>query len=129
MHDQEEIQMLGLIGEILKLDCPFQLGLASDIIVPYHHVWLNDPRSGEQIPNSEGLETFDMNVTQDSNDRYYCAIKMRRCSDIIGCSERIIPVGIERATFRITKAGECLRLICVYAPHTLCHLVQSLFPW
>ena len=127
MHDQPVIKMLGLTGRMLELECPYQLGIARNSIDPYHHVWLSDKNSNERIPNSGLIKTYTVDVNEDSPDTYSCGINMKRCSTcfIVG----IFPFSIDRVEFKITKAGECFNLICVCAPYTLCHLVQSLFPW
>ena len=127
MHDQVEINMLALTGRMLRLECPFQLGLANGSIHPYHHVWLNDRQMDLEIPNSGRRKTFYVNVNETSRNSYSCAIRMRRCSECTNV--QFLPSSSDRVEFIITKAGECLHLICVYVPHTLCHLVQSLFPW
>ena len=123
--DQQVIKMLALTGEMLRLECPYQLGIASNSINPYHHVWLYANNSDAVIPNSGRMKTIYVDVNQDSNDCYSCAIKMKRCSE---CSTvHILPTFYRRAELKITKAGECSHLIYVYVPHTLRHLVQSLF--
>ena len=127
MHDRPVIKMLGLTGELLELKCPYQLGVASNLINPYHYVWLSDKNSNERIPNSGEMETYTVDMNQSSPDTYSCGINKRRCSTctIVG----ILPASSSRVEIRITRVGECLNLICVCAPYTLYHLVQSLFPW
>ena len=127
MHDQPVIKMLGLTGHTLELVCPYQLGIASKLIDPYHHVWLSDKNSNERIPNSGEEKTYNVYVNQSSPVTYSCGINMTRCSTCKNVD--ILPASSSRVEFRITKAGECLNFICVCAPYTLCHLVQSLFQW
>ena len=119
--------MLGLTGRVLELQCPYQLGIAKDLIDPYHHVWLSDKNSNARIPNSGEEKNYTVDVDQSSSDTYSCGIYMKRCSTCTGVGIR--PDSSSRVEFKITKAGECLNFICVCAPYTLCHLVQSLFPW
>ena len=129
MHDQPVIKMLGLTGCVLELECPYHLGIANNSIDPYHYVWLYANNSDVEIPGSGRRRTFSVDVNQDSTALYSCAINMRRCSYPECTNMRALPLFSDRVKFRITKAGRCLNLICVHSPHTLCQLVQSLFPW
>ena len=96
--------MLGLTGRVLELECPYKLGIASNLIDPYHHVWLSDKNSNVRIPNSGEMETYTVDVNQGSSDTYSCGINMKRCSTCIIVS--ILPTSGSRVEFKITKAGE-----------------------
>ena len=111
MYDHPVIRMLGLTGRTLELECPYQLGIANNSIDPYHYVWLYANNSDVEIPGSGRRRTFSVDVNQNSTALYSCAIIMRRCSD---CKNvQALPLFSDRVKFRITKAGECLNLICV----------------
>ena len=120
MYDPPVIRMLGLTGRVLELECPYQLGIASNLIAPYHHVWLYANNSDVEIPGSGRQRTFSVDVNQDSNALYSCAMNMSRCPYPDCTNVRVLPPFSDRVKFRITKAGECLNLICVYVHLTHC---------
>ena len=69
---------LAIVGSELTLECPYELGTASDHIDPYHHIWVN---TDDAIPG-EFSRTLTISITRQSPDvtTYTRALMMQECS-------------------------------------------------
>ncbi|XP_064389993.1 uncharacterized protein LOC135337904 [Halichondria panicea] len=91
-------RLLAIVGSELPLECPYELGTASDHIDPYHHIWVN---TDDAIPG-EFSRMLTISITRQSRDvtTYICALRMQECS---ACARVVEYPPLNRPQFQITK--------------------------
>lgn len=88
---------------LFSLWCPFELGIASDRLDPYHYVWfIDDMESMNQIS-----QTFNDSITEDlsCSAEYSCALRIRDCNTS-DCSISVYPTPSFRPSFKVMKVGK-----------------------
>lgn len=93
------------VGDQVSLSCPYNLGIASGIIMPYHYIWFNGTNELTEQTN----KTFVVNVTDDlpNNTMYSCGLRIKDCSH----PDCLAAVGVYpslsfRQTFKVKKVGK-----------------------
>ncbi len=107
-------RLLAIVGSELTLECPYELGTASDHINPYHHIWVN---TDDAIPG-EFSRTLTISITRQSPDvtTYTCALRMRECS---ACGRVVEYPSLNTPQFQLTKVGKFIYL-CIMMNESLC---------
>ncbi len=101
-------RLLAIVGSEQTLECPYELGTASDFIIPYHHIWFKDPSNN--ATSGEFNRTLNVAITEQSADvtTYTCAVRMRECST---CDLVVDYPSLNRPQFKITKVGKLIIII------------------
>ncbi len=96
-------RLLAIVGSEHTLECPYELGTASDHINPYHHIWFNTDESNDAILG-EFSRTLTVNISEMSPDvtTYTCALRMRECSR---CRTEVNYPPLNTPQFKITKVA------------------------
>ncbi len=109
--------LFAIVGSELTLECPYELGTASDHIHPYHHIWVNTDQSNSAI-SREFNRTLNISITTQSPDvtTYTCALRMQECS---ACASVVEYPSLIRPQFQITKVGKfiCLCIMIMNNNH------------
>ncbi len=102
-------RLLAIVGSEHTLECPYELGTASDHISPYHHIWFNTDDSNVAIPE-EFNRILNAFITRQSPDvsTYTCALRMRECS---ACARVVEYPPLNRPQFQITKIGKFIIML------------------
>ncbi len=112
-------RLLAIVGSELPLECPYELGTASDHIDPYHHIWVN---TDDAIPG-EFSRMLTISITRQSRDvtTYICALRMQECS---ACARVVEYPPLNRPQFQITKVGKFICL-CIMMNESLCTIITA----
>ncbi len=95
-------RILATVGSEQTLECPYELGTASNDIDPYHHVWFKD-ESNNAI-SGEFNQTLNVSTLEHSPNvtTYTCALRMRECSV---CEQVVDYPSLNGPQFKITKVA------------------------
>ncbi len=96
-------RLLAIVETDYPLECPYELGTASNFIIPYNHIWFKD-RSIDIIP--EKLDrTLTVTIAKQSLDvtEYTCALRMKECST---CTSMVDYPSLNPPQFQVTKVGK-----------------------
>ncbi len=96
-------RLLAIVETEYALECPYELGTASDFINPYHHIWFKD-QSNDTIPGKFN-RTLNVSIAKQSPDvtEYTCALRMKECST---CTSMVNYPSSNPPQFQVTKVGK-----------------------
>ncbi len=111
-------RLLAIVESVHTLECPYELGTASDHIHPYHHIWLNTDESNNNVIPNKYNRTLNVSTSEVSPDvtTYTCALRMQECS---ACEQVVDYPALNRPQFQLTKVGKFICL-CIMRNESLC---------
>ncbi len=102
-------RLLAIVETEYTLECPYELGTASNFINPYNHIWFKD-QSNDIIPGKFN-RTLNVSIANQSLDvtKYTCALRMNACSTCDSVFN--YPRLLNTPQFHVTKVGKFILLI------------------